>query len=141
MDREKIIVIDFGGQYNQLVARRVRECNVYCEIYSYKKVYPTLIGEEEMACNDVFPPIIPNWDHTARCGYNGYLFHQSTPELFEKHAQDVLGKIQGKDETTNLCFLKSWNEWGEGNYMEPDMRYQRGYLLALKKAIDSIKKK
>ena len=36
MDHEKVIVIDFGGQYNQLVARRVRECNVYCEIYSYK---------------------------------------------------------------------------------------------------------
>ena len=35
-DKEKVIVIDFGGQYNQLVARRVRECNVYCEIYSYK---------------------------------------------------------------------------------------------------------
>ena len=36
VNRETVIVIDFGGQYNQLVARRVRECNVYCEIYSYK---------------------------------------------------------------------------------------------------------
>ena len=36
MEKEKVLVIDFGGQYNQLVARRVRECNVYCEIYSYK---------------------------------------------------------------------------------------------------------
>ncbi|MDD6577720.1 MAG: GMP synthase (glutamine-hydrolyzing), partial [Lachnospiraceae bacterium] len=36
MQQEKVIVIDFGGQYNQLVARRVRENNVYCEIYSYR---------------------------------------------------------------------------------------------------------
>ena len=36
IQQEKVIVIDFGGQYNQLVARRVRECQVYCEIYSYR---------------------------------------------------------------------------------------------------------
>jgi len=36
MSEEKVIVIDFGGQYNQLVARRIRECNVFCEIYSYR---------------------------------------------------------------------------------------------------------
>ena len=33
MDRELVIVLDFGGQYNQLIARRVRECNVYCEVH------------------------------------------------------------------------------------------------------------
>ena len=35
MEKELVIVLDFGGQYNQLIARRVRECNVYCEVHPY----------------------------------------------------------------------------------------------------------
>ena len=42
MEKELVVVIDFGGQYNQLVARRVRECNVYCEIYSYRTDIETI---------------------------------------------------------------------------------------------------
>ena len=49
MKNELVIVIDFGGQYNQLVARRVRECNVYCEIYSYKI---GMVGSQPAADDD-----------------------------------------------------------------------------------------
>ena len=42
MQHETVIVLDFGGQYNQLIARRVRENNVYCEIYSYKTDLATI---------------------------------------------------------------------------------------------------
>ena len=42
MSQEKVIVLDFGGQYNQLIARRVRECNVYCEVHPYNLSLDTL---------------------------------------------------------------------------------------------------
>lgn len=108
------------------------------ECYNYKDVYPTLIGKEEEQREDVFPLLIPNWDHTPRSGANGYLFTNSTPQLFEKHAKDVLSKIIWKPNNARICFLKSWNEWGEGNYMEPDLKYGRGYIKALKRAINEF---
>ena len=46
MQHETVIVLDFGGQYNQLIARRVRENNVYCEIYSYKTDLASHQGQE-----------------------------------------------------------------------------------------------
>ena len=52
MKNELVIVIDFGGQYNQLVARRVRECNVYCEIYSYK------IGIDKIREEHSYEPVL-----------------------------------------------------------------------------------
>lgn len=108
------------------------------ECYNYRKVYPTLIGKEEAEREDVFPTLMPNWDHTPRSGANGYLFTNSTPELFKKHVVDVLSKISGKPKEKQICFLKSWNEWGEGNYMEPDLRYGKGYIKALREALESI---
>ncbi len=42
MGRETVIVLDFGGQYNQLIARRVRECNVYCEVHPYNLSLDTI---------------------------------------------------------------------------------------------------
>ena len=106
------------------------------ECYNYKNVYPTLIGRDEVEREDVFPTLIPNWDHTPRSGANGFLFTNSTPELFELHAEDVFGKISKKSEEKRICFLKSWNEWGEGNYMEPCLKYGHGYIKALRRALD-----
>lgn len=109
------------------------------DIYSYKKVFPTLIGKEEIEYTHVYPTLIPNWDHTPRSGAGGYLFHKSSPDLFKNHVVDVLNKISHKSQEHQICFLKSWNEWGEGNYMEPDLKYGKGYIEALRNSINECK--
>lgn len=102
----------------------------------YRKLRKSLVKELEYK-EDVYPTMIPNWDHTPRSGANGDLFTHATPEEFEHHAKDVLSRQRNKSESHQICFLKSWNEWGEGNYMEPDLKYGKGYIKALRNAIDS----
>lgn len=104
-------------------------------IFSYKSVLKQLVGDEERR-DDVYPTLIPNWDHTPRSGRRGYVYHNSTPTLFKRHAEQVLRLVMHKKDKT--IFLKSWNEWGEGNYMEPDLKYGKGYINALKDAITEV---
>lgn len=82
-----------------------------------------------------FPTLIPNWDHSPRSGRKIHILHNSTPELFKKHVCKVVSSIQTKDEDHRICFLKSWNEWGEGNYMEPDLKFGKEYIYALRDAL------
>lgn len=84
--------------------------------------------------DDFIPFLIPNWDHTPRSGRRGRVLTGSTPALFEKQAEYVLGEVQKKKQ--KFIMLKSWNEWAEGNYMEPDLVWGHGYIDALKKAIE-----
>lgn len=76
---------------------------------------------------------MPNWDHTPRSGRGGTCLHNATPELFRKHAYEILSTTDKKK--NKVVFVKSWNEWGEGNYMEPDLKFGRGFINALKQAI------
>lgn len=109
--------------------------------FAYKKIYPQLVGDFEQNHEDVFPTMIPNWDHTPRSKEHGYLYRNATPELYYKHAVDVLTRISNKKPSRQIAFLKSWNEWGEGNYIEPDLKYGHGYINALKKALETVENK
>lgn len=102
-------------------------------IISYKKLTKNYLTREDYR-EDVFPSIMPNWDHTPRSTYGGAVLHGSTPELFKQHAEMVLRVVNQKEKNSRVVFLKSWNEWGEGNYMEPDLRFGKGYIKALKEA-------
>lgn len=86
----------------------------------------------------IIPTIIPNWDHTPRSGRFGRVFQNSTPELFEKHVNNVLSRIKNKDYEDQVVVLKSWNEWGEGNYLEPDINFGCQYIDTLNKCLTNF---
>lgn len=106
-------------------------------IANYKSVSSHFIGKEEMEDN-IYPTIIPNWDHTPRSGFNGYVLNNSEIELFRFHVRKALATTLQKRADNMIVFLKSWNEWGEGNYMEPDLKYGKKYIETLKQELDKF---
>lgn len=107
-------------------------------IVHYEEDMKYYIDEKYDKRDDVFPTIYPNWDHSPRSKEKGLIINDSTPELFYSHSREALSVVKEKTESRRVVFLKSWNEWGEGNYMEPDLKFGRGYINALKKAISSF---
>ena len=53
--------------------------------------------------------------------------------------EEIINLIKDKKEEERIVFVKSWNEWGEGNYLEPDLQYGDGHLTAFRSVIESLK--
>jgi len=64
------------------------------------------------------------------------IFYGSTPELFKQHVKQAVELVQHKQEQHRLIFLRSWNEWGEGNYMEPNAEFGKQYIDALREVLE-----
>ena len=64
------------------------------------------------------------------------VYINATPNKFAEHIQQAKKLISHKEKDHQILFLKSWNEWGEGNYVEPDLLYGHGFLEAISKNID-----
>ena len=114
--------------------RLLRICLKRPLVDQYKNVIHYLTSDRDKL-KYVIPTMMPNWDHTPRSGSGGYVFHNSTPKLFKRHVEMVLETIKDKSEEERLVFIKSWNEWGEGNHLEPDLRYGMAYLEKLKEVL------
>jgi len=81
------------------------------------------------------PAVHPNWDSTPRSGTRGLVLTGSTPEKFETNVRTAVATLEGRPEQEKLLWVKSWNEWAEGNYLEPDLEFGRGWLEALQRGL------
>ena len=94
---------------------------------------------EEDAWENVYPTLLPQWDRTPRAGKGTNPLINATPEKFQKTIENALELIKNKAPEHKILFLKAWNEWGEGDYVEPDDRFGHGWLDAIRKALDNCK--
>ncbi|ACU90631.1 glycosyltransferase WbsX family protein [Desulfomicrobium baculatum] len=88
------------------------------------------------------PTAIPNWDNTPRIGRRGLVFANSSPARFADHLRrSVSGFTAANDGKDRILFIKSWNEWAEGNYLEPDLVHDRGWLEAVRSFVSQYNDK
>lgn len=133
-------VLSIRDNYSSLIMKYINgfrdRVSVKPEIINYadaiKKLDSPLFDQDK-----IYPTLIPNWDHTPRSGNFGRVFHNSTPELFARHVDDLFKRVSHKQSEDSVVFLKSWNEWGEGNYLEPDLEYGTQYIDVLHEKLEN----
>ena len=101
----------------------------------YSKVMRHYYVDED-AWENVYPTLLPQWDRTPRAGSKTEFLINSSPEKFQSTIEEALSYLRDKTSEHRILFLKAWNEWGEGNYVEPDQQFGHGWLDAIRNAIN-----
>lgn len=125
-----------SGRFKKIVSSVIRRFahGLYIEKYSYKKIIDniyTRLDERE----DVYPQLLAGWDRSPRSGRKAIVYYGTTPETFKYAAQKAIDCVKDKEPEHRIIFLNSWNEWGEGAYMEPDLEFGKGKIIALAEAL------
>lgn len=100
---------------------------------SYDEAWRTILNQKPMNEKSI-PGAFVDWDNTPRHGEKGRIYFGANPQKFEKYMKQLIDKAKNEYHT-DMIFIDAWNEWCEGAYLEPDTRYQYGYLEAIKSAL------
>lgn len=103
--------------------------------YKYDKIMSNFVTPEDYH-EKIYPQLIPRRDRSPRSGRKAVIYYNSTPEGFKKAAENAVCCVEKRDFEHRLIFLNAWNEWGEGAYMEPDLRFGNSYINALNEILN-----
>lgn len=128
---------EIDGKYRKMFVNLLR--NKFPRItplnkYDYSKIIKHFFSDFDKR-EDVYPQIFSNFDRSPRAGRRAIIYYNSTPELFKKHIKEAVDIVSHKEEEHKIIFLRSWNEWAEGNYVEPDLKYGHGFLDAIREVV------
>lgn len=117
------------------VVSRNKLNGLFLEKYDYGKI----VNNYQIAManrNNVFPEILVGNDRSPRAGRKAIIYYNATPENFYLGAKKAIELVEKKNKGHRIIFLNSWNEWGEGSYMEPDTKYGKEFIYQLRRALD-----
>ncbi len=83
-----------------------------------------------------FPCVTPSWDNSPRRQNRALILTGSTPRLYARWLRTIIERLPQGNDDTRLVFINAWNEWGEGNHLEPDLVFGRRYLEATRGAVN-----
>ena len=127
-----------GVAFLRLAARRFRPRYLFPRMVHKLLNHPvrhdyrdfTVHNRVDPGHDDFYPSVLPNWDNTPRAGRRGFVLTGDSPDLFKEQLRYAAGQLAPRSGDRQIVFIKSWNEWAEGNYLEPDMEHGSGYLDA-----------
>lgn len=109
-------------------------------IISYKKYIRYKIAETTVSYK-MYPCVSPGWDNSSRrVGRSFTFFKGSTPTLFKKWLYATMDKFEQFSDEENFIFINAWNEWAEGNHLEPDIKWGKDYLKSVKDVVNEFDK-
>ena len=123
------IRLDHFKYYQNSIKQRIHHLLKKNNVYTYNEAAEHFVTDKDIEEN-IIPTIIAGWDHSPRSGNKGLILTDYTPKAFCKHVQKVFKTVSKKQ--NKFCFIKSWNEWAEGNHLEPDLKYGLKFLQILK---------
>jgi hypothetical protein len=134
--------VHFSFPFRRTVGARAREHLIARGVGSGPRHYPypdAGVDPPAGLGGRIFPSVYPNWDNTPRLGRRGVVATGATPERFGAHVRRAIELAYANPVDEQVVVIKSWNEWAEGNYLEPDEEFGAGRLEALARALSSAR--
>lgn len=128
----------YPGTFLQKVSRKIkRKLGIEEKGLKYYIDYSQYVGKQTRAGykKDVYPGITPMWDNSARRKENNLILHDSTPEKYKMWLKFIKENYNWETVPENFLFINAWNEWAEGNHLEPCQKWGTKYLEATKDAL------
>lgn len=101
----------------------------YSDYYRYMLDQTTQLSKK-------YPSVTPMWDNASRRKGWFFMLKKSTPALYKEWLKKTILKFIPYSNEENFVFINAWNEWAEGNHLEPDIKWGKAYLTATKEAVD-----